>query len=88
MENKERERDNIIGDQIFFQGASLRKCNLSFHLRWPEVNQAKCSKSFSVWGKSMCEAFEIGRDLVHFVNVNSVISEGRSEMRCLRGRQG
>lgn len=36
----------------------------------------------------MCEAFEIGRDLVHFVNVDNVISNRRSEMRCLRGRQG
>lgn len=25
---------------------------------------------------------------MHFVNVNSVISKGKSEMRCLRGRQG
>lgn len=35
----------------------------------------------------MWEALETGRDLVHFVNVNSVVSKGVSEMRCLRGRQ-
>lgn len=36
----------------------------------------------------MFEALETGRDLVHFVNVNSVVSKGKSEMRHLRGRQG
>lgn len=40
----------------------------------------------------MCEALEIGRDLVHFVKkkkagVSSVGSKGSSDMRRLRGRQ-
>lgn len=74
------------GPNFLFQGASLRKYNLSLDLRWPEVNQAKCKK-FPVWGNSMWEALETGRDLVDFVNVNSVVSKGASEMRCLRGRQ-
>ena len=39
----------------------------------------------------MCEALEMGRDLVHFIKkkagVSSVVSKGSSDMRCLRGRQ-
>lgn len=38
----------------------------------------------------MCEALEIGRDLVHFVKkagVSSVVRKGSSDMRCVRGRQ-
>lgn len=81
---KERERDYSRGPDFLFQGASPPKYKLNSDLRWPAVHQAKCGKSFLIWGKSMCEALEIGRDLVHFLKkkkagVSSVVSKESGE---------
>lgn len=77
---KNRKKIYNRGPDFLFQRASLKTCNLSLDLRWPEVNQAKCKKSFSIPGKSVCETLETRRDLVHFVNkkkanMNSVVGK-------------